>query len=260
VADLPASDAKALADYVNHGGGLVVFTGDRVAADGVAPLVEAGLGVGQVVGPESSPARPWRLDRWEPAHPLLRPFAEPEHGDIRRPAFDSITKIVPDPSARILARFRGGEPALLERSVGRGKVVWFTSSCDRAWGDWPRGRMFLPMVHQMVAYASGRLDGGPARSELASAGQAPGLVEAEGFLRVVNSDPFESETARCTPQEFADRYGFALPEVKAVAAKPRPASGTVDDRLRGDEIWPWLALGLIGVLMFEQFLANRTAA
>ena len=260
VADLSASDAKALAGFVEAGGGLVIFTGDRVTADGSASLVEAGLGVGQVVRTESSPDRPWRLDRWESSHPLLKPFAEPEHGDIRRPAFDSITKIVPDPSSRVLARFRSGDPALLERSVGRGKVVWFASSCDRAWGDWPRGRMFLPMVHQMVAYASGLAEGGPIRAELAGAGQAPGLVEAEGIVRVVNPDPFESEAARCTPKEFAGRYGFPLPEAKAVVSKPSPGRGTVDDRLRGDEIWPWLALGLVGILMFEQFLANRTAA
>ena len=260
VADLPASDAKLLAGYVERGGGLVIFTGDKVTAEGSASLIEAGLGVGKVVGPESAPERPWRLDRWEATHPILRPFAEPEHGDLRRPAFVSITKIIPDPSAQVLARFRGGEPALLERSVGQGKVLWFVSSCDRSWSDWPRGRMFLPMVHQMIAYASGLVEGGPVRPELAVFGQVPGLVEAGGFIRVVNSDPYESETARCTPKEFADRYGFRLPEVKAVAPKPDTTLASTDDRLRGDEIWPWLALALVGILMFEQFLANRTAA
>ena len=79
---------------------------------------------------------------------------------------------------------------------------------------------------------------------------------------MINPDPAESETAHCTPAEFAARYGFKLPE--AGAAPPGPAlavaSKSGDDRLRNDEIWPWIALTLIGVLMFEQFLANRTAA
>ena len=259
VDDLPAADAKALAEFVGRGGGLVVFTGDKVTAEGSATLVEAGLGVGKVVGPESNPERPWRLDRWEPTHPLLKPFSEPEHGDIRRAAFSTITKIVADPAARVVARFRGGDPAILERSVGRGRVVWFATACDRAWSDWPRGRMFLPMVHQMVAYASGLADGGPIRPELARSGTPPGLVAADGTTRVVNPDPYESETARCTPKDFADRYGFRLPDAKA-APKAEAPRGVVDDRLRGDEIWPWLALSLIGILMFEQFLANRTAA
>jgi hypothetical protein len=260
VADLPASDAKVLAEFVKRGGGLVIFTGDRVTAEGSSSLIEAGLGVGKVVGPESSPERPWRLDRWEQAHPLLKPFAEPEHGDIRRPAFVSITKIVPDPSAWVLAWFRGVEAALLERPVGRGKVLWFATSCDRAWSDWPRGRMFLPMIHQMISYASGLAEGGPVRQELAGAERGPGVVEADGLLQVVNADPYESETARCTPQEFADRYGFRLPELKAFAAKAPTDKKPADDRLRGDEIWPWIALTLVGILMFEQFLANRTAA
>jgi len=264
VADLPPADAQALAKFVAGGGGLLVFTGDRVTTDGAASLVEAGLGVGVVGGPRPAPARPWRLDRWESTHPLLRPFAEPEHGDLRRPAFAAITAIAPDPAARVLARFRRGEPALLERLVGRGRVVWFASACDRGWGDWPKGRMFLPMVHQMVAYVAGLADGGPIRAELANSAQAPGLAETDGIVRVINPDPSESAIARCTPQDFANRYGFKLPAVGAgagaVAAKTQDARTSTDDRLRSDELWPIIALGLVGVLMLEQFLANRTAA
>jgi hypothetical protein len=120
--------------------------------------------------------------------------------------------------------------------------------------------MFLPMVHQMVAHASGLSEGGPIRQELAGADRMPGLVESDGILRVISPDPYESETARCTLKEFADRYGFPLPELRAVAAKDEGDKKSADDRLRGDEIWPWVALSLIGLLMLEQFLANRTAA
>ena len=105
------------------------------------------------------------------------------------PSFGTITRVKPGAEARVLAWFRGGEPALLERAKGRGKILWFTSACDRAWGDWPRGRMFLPMVHQMVAYASGLAEGGPVRAELSGFGRPPGLFESDGLVRVVNPDP-----------------------------------------------------------------------
>jgi hypothetical protein len=36
--------------------------------------------------------------------------------------------------------------------------------------------------------------------------------------------------------------------------------GITDDRSRSNEIWPWLALTLVGLLLVENFLANRTAA
>jgi hypothetical protein len=223
----------------------------------------AGLGVGEVSGAATATDLPWRLERWEAAHPVFRPFANPEHGDLRRPAFATVTRIAPDPSARVLATFRGGEPALIENSVGRGKVLWFASACDRDWGDWPRGRLYVPLVHQMVAYVSGLAEGGRVRQLPAGDGLEPGATETDGIVRVVNADPFESDTTRCTPREFARRFGFHLPvseagSADAAAQARRPAKP--DDRLRSDEVWPWFAAALLGLLLLEQFLANRTAA
>ncbi|MDB5350355.1 MAG: hypothetical protein JWN86_1602 [Planctomycetota bacterium] len=260
VGDLSAGHAKAIADFVTRGGGFLVFSGEGVTAEASANLAHAGLGVGKIIGPEKSGDRPFRIDTRQESHPVFRPFADPEFGDMRRPAFSTITKILPDPSARVLATFGGGNPALLEKTVGRGRVLWFTSSCDRAWSDWPRGRMFLPMVHQMVSHAAGLADGGKIRQEMASGGKDAGISDADGLVTVTNLDPYETETARCTPKEFADRFGFRLPEMKAAPARTSVGRVEADDRVRSDEIWPWLALTLAGVLMLECFLANRTAA
>jgi uncharacterized membrane protein len=260
VEDLGASDARRLAEFVERGGGLVVFTGDRMRPGSTRALEAAGLGAGEVLGPVSATEMPWRLERWETQHPVFQPFADPEHGDLRRPAFTAITRIKLDQSVRVLASFKGGEPALVERTLGRGKILWFTSACDRSWGDWPRGRMYLPMIHQMVAYASGLAEGGRVRQAVAAALRKPGLVESDGLVQVVNVDPSESQTARCTPKEFADRFGFQLPVPAAETLARQGSSGVGDDRLRSNEIWPWLALTLVGLLLVENFLANRTAA
>ena len=155
VESLAASDASRLGEFVEHGGGLLVFTGDHVLPEGTRSLEAAGLAVGTVLGPAMAADLPWRLERWQADHPIFKPFADPEHGDLRRPTFTAITRIKPHPEARVLARFRGDEPALIEQTRGRGKILWFTSACDRAWGDWPRGRMYLPMIHQMIEYVSG---------------------------------------------------------------------------------------------------------
>jgi hypothetical protein len=203
---------------------------------------------------------PWRLERWETQHPVFQPFADPEHGDLRRPAFTTITRIKPDQGVRVLAAFHGGEPALLERTRGRGKVLWFTSACDRAWGDWPRGRMYVPMLHQMLSYVTGLAEGGRIRQEIAGDERKPGITVTDGLVHIVNIDPYESNTDRCTPKEFADRFGFQLPAPAEPDVARHAAPGRADDRLRSNEIWPWLALTLLGVLLVENFLANRTAA
>jgi hypothetical protein len=260
VENLGASDARRLGEFVERGGGLLIFTGDRVRPGSTGSLQAAGLGVGEVVGPANATEMPRRLERWDTQHPVFAPFADPEHGDVRRPAFTAITRIKPDQAVRVLAWFRGGEPALLSRSKGRGKVLWFTSACDRAWGDWPRGRMYLPMIHQMIAYVSGLADGDRIPHVVASGERKPGLLESNGFMQVVNTDPLESQTTRCTPKEFADRFGFQLPVPAAPTLVQPDQRGIGDDRARSNEIWPWLALTLVGLLFVENFLANRTAA
>jgi hypothetical protein len=259
VDNLGTSDAKRLGKFVESGGGLMVFTGDHVGPEASRSLEAAGLGVGTVLGPATATELPWRLERWQSDHHVWKPFADPEHGDLRRPTFTAITRIKPDADARVLAWFRGDEPALLERTKGRGKVLWFASACDRAWGDWPRGRMYLPMLHQMIGYVAGLSEDGRIRQELATLERKPGVDQTDGMAHVVNIDSLESETARCTPAEFAGRFGFKLPE-PALHTAAGQGTRITDERLRSDELWPWLAMMLVGLLLAENFLANRTAA
>ena len=207
---------------------------------------------------------PWRLDRWETHHPVFQPFADPEHGDLRRPAFDTITRIEPDPNARVLAlvpRRRAGAPGA---GQGRGKVLWFASACDRSWSGWPRSRLYLPMVHQMLAYACG-----PDRGRPGPLGDRRRPAEI-GHRRGRRPRP------RGQPRPARVRHGpmharKSSPAASA-SASPRPsrrvepsdhtdtARAVGDARLRSDELWPWMAMTLIGLLLAESFLANRTAA
>jgi hypothetical protein len=264
VEDLGTSDARRLAQFVERGGGLLVFTGDRVPAGATRALEAAGLGVGEILGPATSADLPWRLERWDAQHPVFQPFADPEHGDLRRPAYGTITRIKPGPDVRVLASFRGGEPAVLERAKGRGRVLWFTSACDRSWSDWPRSRLYVPMTHQMLAYVANLTEGGRIRAATAGAGRAPGIIETDGLVHVVNPDPNESDMARCAPEEFAASFGFRLPSPEsqspATAGQTEAARAALDGRLRSNELWPWIAMTLIGLLLVESFLANRTAA
>ncbi len=233
------ADARRLADFVDAGGGLLVFTGELVRAEGYQALDEVGLGVGKIVEVRTADALPWRLDRWDADHPVFQPLSDPQSGDPRRIAFRSYTRIEPHQGILVPARFRGGQPALLERRCGRGRVLWFTSACDRQWGDWPRSRLFLPLVHQMLSYLAGRANGGPVRyvlidqTEAAHRDVVPGVFARDRFHQVVNVDPRESETDRCTRQELASRFAFRLQsndgpqtaDQTAGVAAPGPGSG-----------------------------------
>ena len=186
---------------------------------------------------------------------------------MRQFAFRAITEVEPAPGAAVLARFRGGRPAVIERRCGRGKSLWFLSACDREWGDWRRSRLYLPLVHQMLAYLAGLAGGGPVRElitdEVGEGGDDPpvaGVYDRGSHHEVMNVNPRESETDRCTREEFAARFQLQLQEgdETEVGDSRTKLAASVD--LRPDEIWHWLLLCLLAVLVLENFLANRTAA
>jgi len=295
VGDLSVADARRLADAVRHGGGLLVFPGNNASAESCRTLADAGLCPGAVGPAVPADSLPWRLESWDQQHPVFRPFADPQYGDLRRLAFRAYTPIAPDADAAVLARFRGGDPAVLEKRLGPGKVVWWTTSCGLEGGDWPRSRLYVPMVHQLLGYLAGLTEGGPVREEeigdwgpgttvwgLGTSVQGsglrvqgtflspphpptpssltPGVFAREGFTEVLNTDPRESETDRCTPEQFAAWFHFRLPSEEDAASAQSAARATLGDHLRPNEVWHWVILGLLGCLFLEVFLANRTAA
>jgi hypothetical protein len=264
VAGLSESDAGRLARFAEAGGGLLIFAGDRAGPDMLARLSSAGIPLGQTTGPRPAPGLPWRLDRWEREHPVFQPFSDPQYGDLHRLAFRCFTAIEPGEGTSVLARFQDGSPALVERALGRGKILWFASSCDRQWSDWPRSRLFVPVVHQLIGYLAGLIEGGPIRSrrtdQFESSGPVPepGVYDRGGFVEVVNVDPRESETDRCRVADLASQFRFVPADPKAEPGAEFATAGVVGREIRQDEIWHWVLLALLALLLAEGFLANRT--
>ena len=290
VGEVTNETARGLSGFVHGGGGLVVFGGDRVQAKGYAPLATAGLVPGRIAGPVHASDLPFRLDSWEEQHPVLKPFADPQHGDLHRLWFRGYTKLLVNaleglsaagrssstsaatsstPPAndepKILARFRNGDPVLIEQSVGSGKVVWFTSSCDRGWGEWPSSNLYLPLVHQIVGEPLGLNEGGPVRTILIDAASPPVAtpeVKAHtGYAQVINSSPRESETERCTRNEFAERFQLVLQDRPGEpVVQPAAAASVAGADLRKDERWHWAAVALVALMLLESFVGNRTVS
>jgi hypothetical protein len=279
VSPISAADAAKLAAYIRSGGRLLVFTGESTTAKGLEALIQEGLGVGTIGETHVTRDLPWRIASWDEKHEIFAPLNDPQYGDLRRLIFAAYTKIAPAADARILASFSTGDPLIVERAVGEGSVLWVTTSCGREWGDWTRSRLYLPVVHQLLGDLVGLTAGGRVRSHLADVEKpdessvaavdekeksdvpikpatAPGVVRFAGYLDVTNSSPRESETESCTAKDFEDR--FAVTFTDDAAAEPAPAVAEVD--LRKDELWHWVACALLGVLLLEGFVGNRTTA
>jgi hypothetical protein len=267
VGELDARDAHRLAKFVEGGGGLLVFGGENVVPRKTVNLEAASLTAGKVVGVDAATDLPLRLQTWDVKHPVFAAFSDPQLGDLRRLTFSACTDVVPAADAVVLATFRDGKPALVERRHGKGTIVWFTTSCDREWSDWPRSRLYLPLAYQLLGYQTGLTAGGRVRQavlegavELPPDAQ-PGVVAAEGYSLVVNTSPRESETERCSTDEFANRFGLKPADEEEVAkSAPVVAQASFGSEMIDSEVWHWVAVLLLASLLMEGLVANRTTA
>jgi hypothetical protein len=152
--DVPVGETAAnrLVTFVEGGGGLLIAAGHR--ATWPASRSEWLPGA---IGPPVDRTRgtPARLSGMDYGHAIFEPFRAPRSGDFSTSRFYSYRALGAAKNASVLARFDTGEPALVERAAGRGRVVVFASTLDLSWNDLALKPMFLPFVHQLGRHLSG---------------------------------------------------------------------------------------------------------
>jgi Aerotolerance regulator N-terminal len=260
VGALSREAAGELTRFVLSGGSLIIFVGDRAGANAYAALFDLDLLPATVGDPAES--GPYRIGDWTKDHPILAPFADPLHGDLRTLRFRKVARITPLAESRVLLAAQGGLPLLVERSQGRGRCLLFAIPADNAWGDWAIHRLYLPLVHQVAGFLTDRLPGtGHVQSALAGRGEnrAPGVTIEKGRALVCNVDAEESDVERTTLAKLREAYG--LPAFTASDADKNPLSGSLwAGSERPDEAWRTVAWILLIVLVVETFVANKTYA
>lgn len=149
--------AGTVRSFVEEGGGLVVVLGERIRWP--AELLD--LLPGAFTPPQDrSEGRGARLGQLVFDHPVFEVFRGPRTGDFTGARFFRARDLPEAASqdAQILARYDDGSVALAEKKLGEGRVLVWTSTMDVFWNDLARQPVFLPFVHQLVRYASGRTE------------------------------------------------------------------------------------------------------
>ncbi len=95
------------------------------------------------------------------AHPIFEPFNAPRSGDFSTARFYRYRRLAPTGSSSVSARFDDGAPAMVERTVGAGKLVMWASTFDPYWTNLPLQPVFLPFVHQVGKYVGRYADPRP---------------------------------------------------------------------------------------------------
>ncbi len=166
--------ATALERFVAEGGGLMVVAGER----SIWPLDGPDLLPGTAGVPLDRTGRGGSLGFIDYSHPVFELFGGPRSGDLSTARFFRYRSIDPGETAIVLARFDDGNPALVERRVGEGRVLFWASTVDNFWNDLALKPVYLPFVHRLTEHLAGYVPPTP----WYSAGQVLNLVEQRSLL------------------------------------------------------------------------------
>jgi hypothetical protein len=145
----PAGGAGALKRFVERGGGLLVIAGERTTwPTGESDLLPGKLGAAV----DRTSGRSASLGFLDYSHPVFEIFKAPRSGDFSAAHFFRYRSIEPTAADRVLARYDDGAAAAVERKVGGGRVIVWSSTLDDTWTDIAVKPIFLPLVHRLVRY------------------------------------------------------------------------------------------------------------
>ena len=155
VAQISATTADQLAGYVKQGGTVVWFCGEQVQRESYnANLVPRGLLPGPLVQRQTGTFT-FAFDPSGNVDPLLDAFKNyPKNGLDTAQTF-TYWQITPkaDTHARKVLAFQDArhDPAITLHALGDGRVVFFASSADAEWTDFPAKPAYVALVHEILA-------------------------------------------------------------------------------------------------------------
>ena len=179
VPELDGGALNSLRKFVEDGGGLVIFPGDKVKADwyhrelfrdgkGLMPQEFVGLAGTGVA--KTREALETKIVNQNFGHPAFAFFNDPRNGKLDEASFtnwfrlgltdQSVGKVPPSlkKELQVIARFDTGEPFLVERPVGEGRVILSAVPADAGWSNLPTQPVYLPIVQRLVTYLAASVE------------------------------------------------------------------------------------------------------
>ncbi len=222
-------DRLALQDFVSNGGGVFLFPGPHTnpgqvnsELGGSNNLLPALLGSRYVY----SESNALTLNAASINQPALNSFRNNQDIDLTTPLFTQVfgLKPVAGDSVNVDCLFSNGDPALVERRYGQGKILLSAFPAGISGGTLPFKPAYLPIIQQLVAY----LAAGPtsqrnlplgstliSRFDVQDAGKPVRVTNPAGNVELINSVLGADGTiATYTHTGYAGIYTFG------VAGKP----------------------------------------
>jgi hypothetical protein len=285
IGTVSASLEEALKKYVNAGGSVLIALGPASVAQPKVPLIDEPIEGASYAGREGD--RFFNVSEIDAGHPALR--------SVERFAgvkFYQAARVTPSKS-RVLARLNDQTPLVLERQLGEGKVLVFTSTFDKETNDLPLHASWVPFVERSAAYLAGsgaeqpvnltvdsyvELRSGDSKSAAAEVLDPDGkrllsleeatkaknfAVDKEGFFELKTASGRHTLLAVHADRRESDLS--VIPEETLALWRGTGSDQTASSASGpGNEhdkqpwpLWPWLLLLLLFVAMAESLVADR---
>ena len=287
-------NASGLGQYINQGGTVLY-----VAAAAGTPETLAGL----------AGVTPWNIEEATVArgdvmfgeiafeHPLFASLAGAQFNDFTKIRFWKYRRLDEDRlgDARVLARFENRDAAIIEKLIGKGRLVILASGWQPADSQLARSSKFVPLMSALlespnprpVIAANQRVgdrvplpaadaaeknlivhkpDGASVTIDRQTAffdeTDQPGVytldTPAGASSFAVNLDPLESKTTPL-PVETIEQFHVRLANHSRKTIDREQLRQMYNAELEGrQKLWRWLILAVIGILILETWLAGRT--
>lgn len=276
---LDTAQAAALQDYVQNGGRALLASGPRSSGLATLPVTGQALRTNPQMGGRTLLS----IGEVDSSHAALRGVNE-----LRAANFTRAVNVEPAEADRILLRLTDGTPLLLERALGNGRVLLFTSSLDREWNDLPVQPAFVPLMAGIANYLLGGA-GFTSEADLGStlavralgfsggqifdprgqpalglgAGSEDVLLDQIGFYEVVgggtselvavNFDARESDLGRIDAATLERWQGLGVRPGQETAA---PAAVARSDERVPRSLGQWLVMALLILVVVESLVGN----
>jgi hypothetical protein len=189
----PRPYGARLRELVRRGGTLVVAMGENVVPEryneALGPVLPATFRQVRSLADMAEP--PVLLEPPDLAPPLFEPFVRSGAAGFRRVGAWRVVTLdgyTESEEVRTLLRYAGGVPALVERTIGDGHVILWTSTFDVGWSNLAFQSVYMPMLQRMVAMYGGDATARAQRSD-GVPGVAVRMELPEGTVDVIVEGP-----------------------------------------------------------------------
>ena len=210
VASLPTIFEHSLAQYVAKGGSVFIALGTHASRHGQVPLWASAV---TDIRDSSRTGTASAIGQVDFSFPALAQ-AEPGRDNGGWAAVKAFYVAVVDPgNARVAARLADGTPLLLDKQLGEGHLLLFTSGLENLTNDLPLHPVFVAFVDHVAHYLSGieRLSGSRLVDSFVQLRSTAEPVGAVASVEVIDPDgrrPLSLAEARTVQSYRLARAGF----------------------------------------------------